>query len=242
MSLKTSLQRDLDRFYKAVCKSDFNIRAVTKGALSTARSKLNPEAFKRLNRVAVNVFYRDAEYYIWGKYRVLAVDGTRLVLPNHKSVKAEFGEHGFDPNGDSRRSLAIGSLLYDVLNQVTIDSQIGPYSSSESELLQNHLEYAGAGDLLLLDRGYPSFWLLFLLKAKGIEFCVRLKDDWWLQVKDFAESEEKERTVRFRLPAKDRKKLSGYPQYQQAGKEIVCRLIKVALPEGEKRNTLYVPA
>ncbi|MDR0573125.1 MAG: transposase [Tannerella sp.] len=179
MSLKTSLQRDLDRFYKSVCKSDFNIRAVTKGALSTARSKLNPEAFKRLNRVAINVFYRDSEYYIWGKYRVLAVDGTRLVLPNHKSVKAEFGEHGFGPKADSKRSPAIGSLLYDVLNQVTIDSQIAPYDSSESELLQNHLEYVQAGDLLLPDRGYPSFWLFFLLKAKGIEFCVRLKEDWW---------------------------------------------------------------
>ena len=232
MSLKTSLQRDLDRFYKAVCKSDFNIRAVTKGALSTARSKLNPEAFKRLNRVGVDIFYRDAEYYVWGDHRVLAVDGTRLVLPNHQSVKEEFGEHGFGPNSDSQRSLAIGSLLYDVLNQVTLDSQIAPYSSSESELLQKHLEYVQSGDLLLLDRGYPSFWLLFLLKAKGIEFCVRLKDNWWLQVKDFSESGEKERIVRFHLPAKDRKKLSDYPAYQQAGKEIACRLVKVELADG----------
>ncbi|MDR0573126.1 MAG: hypothetical protein LBG96_03695 [Tannerella sp.] len=53
------------------------------------------------------------------------------------------------------------------------------------------------------------------------------------QVKDFSESEEKERIVRFRLPGKDRKKLSGYPEYQQAGKEIVCRLIKVELSEGK---------
>lgn len=232
MLLKTSLQRDLDRFYKAVCKSDFNIRTVTKGALSTARSKLNPEAFKRLNRVGVEIFYRDAKYYVWGERRVLAVDGTRLVLPGHQSVREEFGEHGFGPKSDSQRSPAIGSLLYDVLNQVTLDSQIAPYSSSESELLQKHLEYVQAGDLLLLDRGYPGFWLLFLLKAGGIEFCVRLKDNRWLQVKDFSESKEKERTVRFHLPAKDRKKLSGYPAYQQAGKEIVCRLIKVELPDG----------
>jgi hypothetical protein len=234
MFLKTSLQRDLDRFFKAVNKSDFNIRAVTKGALSTARSKLNPEAFKRLNTVGVTTFYRDADYYIWGDYRVLAVDGTRLVLPNHPSVKEEFGEHGFGPNANSKRSLAIGSMLYDVLNKVTIDAQIAPYSSSESALLQLHLDHVQAGDLLLLDRGYPSFWLLFLLKAKGIEFCVRLKEDWWLKARDFAESEDKERIVNFKLPKKDRGKLSGYHEYQQAGKEISCRLIKVELADGNK--------
>jgi hypothetical protein len=199
MSLKTSLQRDLDRFFKSVRQSDFNIRAVTKGALSGARSKLNPEAFKRLNTVGVNVFYRDADYYMWGDYRVLAVDDTRLVLPNHPSIKEEFGEHGFGPNADSKRSLAIGSLLYDPLNKVTIDAQIAPYSSSESELLRLHLDYVQAWDLLLPNRGYPGFWLLFFLKARGIEFCIRLKNDWWLKVKDFAESEEKDRSVRFVL-------------------------------------------
>jgi hypothetical protein len=68
---------------------------VTKGALSTARSKLNPKAFKRLNTVGINAFYRDADYYVWKDYRVLAVDGTRLVLPNHSSIKEEFGECGF---------------------------------------------------------------------------------------------------------------------------------------------------
>lgn len=76
------------------------------------------------------------------------------------------------------------SLLYDVLNLITIDSQIAPYASSERDLLMEHLDQVKSGDLLLLDRGYPSFWLLFLLKAKGIEFCVRLKEDWWLKVKD----------------------------------------------------------
>jgi hypothetical protein len=92
-------------------------------------------------------------------------------------------------------------MLYDVLNKVTLDSQIAPYSSSESEQLKLHQEHIKAGDLLLLDRGYPCFWLLFLLQAKGIEFCVRLKED-WLKVKDFTKSQEKECMVSFRLPRK----------------------------------------
>ena len=164
--------------------------------------------------------------------RVLAVDGTRLVLPNHPSVVEEFGVHKFGPKADSERSLAMGSMLYDVLNQITIDAQIAPYASSERDLLEAHLDKVKAGDLLLLDRGYPCFWLLFLLKAKGIEFCVRLKDDWWLKVKDFTESDEIERIVTFTLPKKDRKKLSAYPLMQDA--IITCRLIKIVLETGEK--------
>jgi hypothetical protein len=164
--------------------------------------------------------------------RTLAVDGTRLVLPNHPSVVEEFGQHQFGPKANSPRSLAMGSMLYDVLNQTTLDAQLAPYAASERDLLMQHLDKVKQGDLLLLDRGYPCFWLLFVLKARGIEFCVRLKDDWWLKVKDFTQSDEKERIVTFSLPKKDRKKLADFPHMQDA--TITCRLIKIELPDGEK--------
>lgn len=232
LKFKSSIQRELDRFYKEVSKSDFNIREVTKGAFTQARAKLNPWAFQRLNEVAVTTFYEEATYYVWHRMRLLAVDGTRLVLPNHPSVIEEFGTHKFGPDADSPRSLAIGSVLYDALNLLAIDSQIASYRSSERELLMQHLDKVNAGDLLVLDRGYPSIWLLFLLKAKGIEYCVRFKDDWWLKVKDFTESNDKERIVTFSLPKKDWEKLKDFPQMQNT--EISCRLIKIELENGEK--------
>lgn len=231
MSFKTSLQRDLDRFYKSISNNDFNIREVTKGALTQARSKLNPWAFKRLNEVTVNSFYQEASYYIWYGMRVLAIDGSRLLLPNHRTVREEFGEHKVGPKANSPRCMAMGSMLYDVLNHLTIDAEIAPYSSSERDLLMLHLDKVNKGDLLLLDRGYPCFWLLFLLKAKGIEFCVRLKDNWWLEVLEFTKSRDKERIVKFKLPKKDREKLIEYPlMWDQT---ISCRLIKVELENGE---------
>ena len=232
LKFKSSIQRELDRFFKEASQSDFNIREVTKGAFTQARAKLKPEAFKRLNEIAVNTFYDRAGFYEWHGMRLLAVDGTRLVLPNHPTVVEEFGVHQFGPKADSPRSLAMGSLLYDPLNLVTIDSQIAPYASSERDLLIKHLDKVNAGDMLLLDRGYPSFWLLFLLKAKGIEFCVRLKEDWWLKVKDFTESTDKERIVTFALPKKDRNKLKDFPHIFDT--EITCRLIKVELENGDK--------
>ncbi len=132
---KTSIQRELDNFFKKLSGEQFNIRQVTKSAFTQARAKLNPWAFQRLNEVAVDTFYSDADYYKWHGMRTLAVDGTRLVLPNHKSIKEEFGEHHFGPKADSPRSLAIGSMLYDVLNHLTLDAQIAPYHCSDRALL-----------------------------------------------------------------------------------------------------------
>ena len=221
----------MDLFFKALSKSDFKIREATKGALTQARAKLKPYAFIRLNEVAVSTFYENAQTHRWHGMHVKAVDGTRLALPNHPSIIKEFGLQKFGPKADSERSLAMASLLYDVLNMVTVDGKIAPYKSSERDLLVQHLDKLEKGDLLLLDRGYPCFWLLFLLKAKGVHFCVRMKDNWWLQVKEFTESQDKERLVTFKLPYKDRKKLAGYPHMVDA--ELTCRLVKVELPTGE---------
>jgi hypothetical protein len=165
MNMKSALQRDLDRLFGQLNNLDFSIRQVSKGAFSRARQKLNPWAFQRLNEVSVEVFYREVDYYVWGGHRLLSVDGTRCVLPNHPTIKAEFGENSFGPNADSKRSLATCSMLYDVFNHVSLDAAIAPYSVSEQELLLGHLDKTAAGDLLLLDRGYPSILLFFVIES-----------------------------------------------------------------------------
>lgn len=230
--VKSSLQRELDSFYQEVTGGEFKIREVTKGAFTQARSKLSHDVFIKLNESVNNTFYSEAPYMVWNNMRVVSVDGTRLVLPNHKSIKEEFGEHSFGPHADSKRSLAIGSFLYDPINMLTLDAQIAPYASSERELLYKHLDKVQKGDLLLLDRGYPSLALIFLLKAKGIQFCMRMKEDWWLSVKEFSESGKTQKIVSFRLPQKDREMLKDYPGI--LNKEIKCRLVSIALPNGEK--------
>jgi hypothetical protein len=231
LSLKTSIQRDLDSFFGQLNDADFNIRAVSKGAFSRARAKLNPEAFKRLNEVVCNTFYEKSQYYTWFGYRVLSVDGTRLLLPKHESIQEKFGTYMFGPKADSEQSMALGSVLYDVFNQVNLDAEIACYSSSESSLLVKHLSKCKEGDLLLLDRGYPSFWLLTLLIAKKLDFCVRLKANGWNVVNEFQNSDDIERIVKLKAPKSDDDKLAEYAHYQ--GKEIEVRLIKVLLNTGE---------
>jgi len=216
------VQRELDIFSKEVLGGEFNIRTVTKGAFSQARAKLNPEAFKILNREVVEAFYEGAPYQVWHNKRLLAIDGSRLMLPKHETVREEFGEHSFGPGADSARSMAMVSLLYDPVNLITLDAQMAPYASSERDLLYSHLEYVSRGDVLLADRGYASFGLFFLLQARGIDFCIRIKDDWWLEARKLKASGQSEAIVSFALPDKDREMLAAYANW--ANKKLTCRL------------------
>lgn len=184
-----------------------------------------------MNENVIGTFYNGAPYLCWHGRRLLACDGTRLALPHHESVVEEFGEHGFGPRADSKRSLAIGSFLYDTLNMVTLDAQLAPYRSSERELLRKHLDKVKEGDLLLLDRGYPSLAIMFELHCRGVEFCIRMKEEGWLDVRQFAQSGKNEQRVRFKLPAKDSHIKEAYPDCPE---QINCRLIAVNLPNGEK--------
>ena len=229
--IKRSVQRELDSFFKELHSGDFDIREATKGAFTQARAKLKHEAFIEMNDNVNETFYKEAPYQVWHNMRLLAADGSRLVLPRHHTVAAEFGEYGFGPNADSKQSLAICSLLYDCLNLVTVDAQLASYSGSEGELLNKHLDKVREGDLLLLDRGYPSYALFFKLRAKGAQFCVRMKDDWWLQIKEFKDSGEKDAVVELCMPKKDRHLLQEFPQLRSD--KLTCRLIRIELGNGE---------
>lgn len=231
MSIKSSLQRDLDSFYKNINQSDFSIRSVSKSAFSQARSKINPLAFKHLSRIALKVFYEKAPFNKWKGMRVLACDGTRLILPRHKTITEEFGVQHVGPNADVATHMAMASILYDTENLVPIDSQIASYELSERDLLKKHLNYTQKGDLLLLDRGYPAQWLFFLLYAKDLQFCIRLSDYNWGVSEAFSRSELQQTIVPINLPKKDRSHLDRYPEFHD--KELSVRLVKVVLSTGE---------
>jgi len=55
--LKSSIQRELDSFYKEATGSEFNIRKVTKGAFTKAGAKLKHEAFVELSAPLKTTFF-----------------------------------------------------------------------------------------------------------------------------------------------------------------------------------------
>jgi len=221
----------MDKFFKELSNADFNIRGITKAGLSKSRKNLKPEAFLELNDVVVEQFYEDAPYLGYNNHRLVAVDGSTAVLPNHPETIREFGQTGFGPHGDSPKSVATISWLYDPANYLTLDMQIGSFDTSEKELLLNHIPKLKEGDILLADRGYPSLILFFILKSKGIDFCIRMKDHWWKQVRAFSESDLQQTEIEINLPQKQQDQYKE--KYGDLGEKMVCRLVKVQLDNGD---------
>jgi len=93
MSSCSSIQRDLDRFLKACIKETLQLEKSHKSVFTLARAKMDLYAFKKLNEVSANTFYEQNEVYTWNGIRTLRVDGFRLVLLNHQSIRDEFGVH-----------------------------------------------------------------------------------------------------------------------------------------------------
>ncbi|MFZ1750442.1 MAG: IS4 family transposase, partial [Saprospiraceae bacterium] len=229
MLLKSSYQAELDRFCKSLLEEDYDIRQVTKGALTQARAKLNPWVFQRLMQIAVDSFYTNSEYAGWRGHRVLAVDGSRLKLPNSKDIIKEFGVHHVGRHASCPVSMATASVVYDVFNHITIDAHIGPWSKSESEFVfEDHMEVFKAGDCVLADRGYPSMKLMVQLKERKVEFCFRMKENWWKPVREFRNSTKRQLVIHLPISKKVRKELG----LKLECNELKVRLMKIDLGDG----------
>lgn len=160
----------------------------------------------------------------------MAIDGSTAVLPKHKSIIEEFGITNFGPYADSPRSVARLSVLYDVLNLTVLDAQIDRYDTSERDLARKHLPEVKLGnDLLLFDRGYPSLPFMYEMQQQGVNYLIRMRADWWLDVRKMLKDGETDKEVTFTLPSAERDLLK---QYSTDNDKIKCRLVAVQLADG----------
>ena len=65
-------------------------------------------------------------------------------------------------------------LLAVTSNQM-LHAEIGSYADGERSLLLRALGVLSADDLLVLDRGYPAWWLFALFAQRGVAFCADLR-------------------------------------------------------------------
>jgi len=119
----------------------------TASAFSQARYRLRHTAFIELNQAAVvQTLYGDGAYRRWGGFRLLAVDGSKVLLPDTEEVRGEFGtivySNGRTSAIEGARPYALASVLYDVLNRVALDATLARGDAYEVDLAAAHLAHA----------------------------------------------------------------------------------------------------
>jgi hypothetical protein len=144
---------------------------ITNSAYTQARAKLNYTAFEEFAYIARDMFYKDGEYETYKGFRLCAIDGSIVTLPNSDDIKQEFNPMKVRCQIESFGkdvSQARVSCLYDLLNNIVIDASITNKNKSDDNELEafdertlalNHLYQSTLDDLVIMDRGYPSFEL-----------------------------------------------------------------------------------
>jgi len=226
--LKRSQQDELDEFFKLLHGTEVAVRAVTKSAFTQARKKLKYGAFVELNQVQTHYFYQFLQPLRWNGWRLVAVDGSTVQVPNTSENLAHFG--AWHPAKGGPCPMARVSQMFDVLNDVTLDALIKPKAIGERDLAAEHFAHLRSGDLVLLDRGYPAFWLFSLILSKDAHFCVRMKVGSWNIVKDFVATGLDEQTV---VLQPNYMALRECNQRKLSTKPIAIRLIRIELDNGE---------
>ena len=181
--VRGSYQDELDKFFKTLHRFDVAQRIVSKAALTKARMKLKFQAFVELNHRMVEYFEKYFNAKSWHGFRLLAIDGSTTRLPQIEAIARHFGQWHVRQGAPS--AMARVSQLFDVLNKITIDAIIAPKSNGERELAAQHLIQLMPNDLLLLDRGYPAWWLFNLILSLNANFCARISCTKWKVVRKF---------------------------------------------------------
>lgn len=161
----------LDAFWEEAQRAGIDLpcgRAPSAPSFCNARKKLRPEALRGMLRtLAAGLLARDATR--WRGLRVFAVDGSRLCVQRSRTLWESCGA----PQGGGTPQVQI-TTLFELFSEFPLDVEIGPFASSEREQILTHLDCLSPGDLLVLDRGYPSFGLLRELQRRGLHFAVRV--------------------------------------------------------------------
>ena len=203
-------------------------RIVSKAALTKARMKLRYEAFIELNSELVDHFYKNFRPLKWHGFNLLAVDGTTAQLPRLETIEEHFG--AWHPSRGGTCPKARVSQMFDPLNKITVDAIISPKNIGERQLAATHFLNLLEDDLVLLDRGYPAYWLFNLILSLGANFCARSHRQRWKIMQQFLDSGEKERIILLRKSQHSDKHCN---EMGLDTKPLILRLIRVELGTGE---------
>ena len=226
-SLPIEIENFVSHLKQSCCLIHF--KSFTKSAFVQCRKKIQPEVFKKLSGMLIDEFYTENELGIklWNGFRVLAVDGSSITLPFTKELKKIYGLTKNQTNTGVVQARV--SVLYDVLNKYVLDSQLSPKSVGERALGLLHIEKSRTNDLIIYDRGYPSYDFINTHLTKSIDYLMRVKVSFSGVTKSFIASNKRSQIVEI-YPGKN---VDISDKQYDKNTPIKVRLLRVDLPCGE---------
>ena len=181
-NVKKTISASLDSFFHELkLKSGAPFVCCSQQAFSKARSNISHSIFKEAFERTLDFFAFHARFLgVWGR-QIIAIDGSRIPLPNRKALLDKYGSIGRGASSPT----AIASVAFDVLNDRVLDAQFEPIHLDERTLAMRHMDNiknkARASllyTMFVFDRGYASKELIAYIEDTihaGYLFRLRSK-------------------------------------------------------------------
>jgi hypothetical protein len=146
---------------------------VSEQAFAQARQRMPSEFWVALFILLDEQFERlYGDVIRWQHFRLLAVDGTRLDLPDYPALRQHFGTAQNAFGGHNAQAQLV--LVQLPLARLPYAYALEPVQRGEVSLARQLLQGLRREDLVLLDAGYLSYGLLVQIHQQQAHFVVRL--------------------------------------------------------------------
>jgi hypothetical protein len=229
--LKKSMVIEIDNFLQHLnSKLDCQkVKNFTSSAFVQKRKKIKPAVFNYLSSVITDNYYLESNQNVrrFNGFRILAVDGSKITLPLTQELKLVFGESKNQTNTSIVQ--AMSSVLYDVLNCLVLNSVLENIKTGERELALKHKSHWKEKDLVIYDRGYPSYDFKYEHIKSGVDYLIRVQKNHSKIVRSFILS--KKRTLIVDIFPQEKHVFTGKDYDKTTGLKV--SLVRVDLPNGE---------
>jgi len=133
--------------------------------------------------------------------RIFAVDGTKINLPR-QLLNCSYRT----PSESSHYPQGLVSCLYELKSKIPIDFDLSSHRD-ERKMALNHLNASNKDDIVVYDRGYFSYLMLYTHYKKGIHAVFRLPTNSFKIIDEFMESTDTDRVVIIKLTVRCRNKI-----------------------------------
>jgi len=161
--------------------------SIAPSSFCAARMKLDEAAFKQINQKIITTYaqkYQKDDAYQWLGHRLFAVDGSKINLPR-KLLSSGYKL----PSENANYPQGLLSCLYQVKSQMPFDFDLVSHAN-ERICAQHHLHILEENDVVVYDRGYFSYVMLYHHFDSKIHAVFRLQKNSYTVIRDFFSSHD----------------------------------------------------
>lgn len=174
-------------------------KPVAASAFCVARKKLDENIFKTLNSKIIKTYENKDISYKWNNLMVFAVDGTKINLPR------QLRNIGYKvPSCNANYPQGLVSCLYQLKSNIPYDFDLVNHQN-ERLAARSHLKVLRKDDVVIYDRGYFSYVMLYYHIKKQIHSVFRLQNNTYKVITEFMISSETDKVVEI-MPSNQTKK------------------------------------